>query len=87
MEALVLDKSVKGSTVTLNWSHICPIGESCTYEIERGISKWSFSSYKTGIAALQESITESRGTYYYRVKASTSNSQSDYSNVVSARVR
>lgn len=90
--APVLSQSVNGKTVTLLLSHTCPDGETCSYSIERGDSKVkgqiNFSPYaRSDSSLLTESITELRGTYYYRVKANTVSEASDFSNVVSTRIR
>jgi subtilisin family serine protease len=87
----VLSTSVSGSTVTLSWSDVCPSTEVCTYYIDRGDAKVrgqiDFKSFVSGTGTAY-TLQEAKGTYYYRVYVSTENSgQSDYSNVVSARVK
>ena len=91
LSAPVLSASISGLEVTLNWSDECPEGEMCTYYIERGDAKVrgqiNFTSLDS-VGTTTYTVVEGNGTYYYRVYLTTENSaQSDYSNVVSARIK
>ncbi|NEW61501.1 S8 family serine peptidase, partial [Sulfurovum sp. bin170] len=90
--APVLSHTLSGTTVNLILSHTCPSGEVCSYDIERGDAKVrgqiNFSAYgRSDSSLLQENIVESSGTFYYRVRATTANDVSDFSNVISARIK
>lgn len=91
LSAPTLSASISGLTVTLNWSDECPTGDTCTYHIDRGDAKVrgqiNFTS-SASVSATTYTIVEDSGTYYYQVFMSTENSgQSDYSNIVSARIK
>ena len=91
LSAPVLSASLSGTEVTLNWSDECPANEVCTYHIDRGDAKVRGQINFTGLDNVNTTtytIVEESGTYYYRVYLTTENSaQSDYSNVVSARIK
>lgn len=85
----VLNSSISGNTITLSWTHSCPDSENCIYYLERAskaIDRKKFVELYIGSIKSFE-ITESSGTYYYRVYVKTSSEQSEYSNVITFRVR
>ena len=83
--APVLSVSSSGSSVTLAWVHDCL---TCTYSIESGSSKVKgeitfTNQYNVGEVSTLN-ITESTGTYYYKVNA---NDGAGDSNIVSVRLK
>jgi subtilisin family serine protease len=91
LSAPVLSTSVSGSDVTLAWSHDCPAGSTCNYLIERGDAKVrgqiNFSQIAS-VSTLFYVVTESAGTYYYRVTAATdSGDTSEPSNTMTVRLK
>ena len=85
--APTLSVSVSGYDVTLNWTDTC-LSEDCNYFLVRA-SKAEGRSNFYGISHDGQSvtITESGGTYYYKVKAISGGIASDYSNVITIRLR
>lgn len=85
-----LNVSIGGKNVNLSWSDVCPDGETCTYHIEKGDTKVrgviDFAPL-VDVSGTTHSETVTKGTYYYKVYVSTSNAQSDDSNIVSARIK
>jgi len=90
LTAPTLSSSVSQKDVALSWSDDCTDGD-CSYMIERGDSKVRGNvnfTLLTSVTSKTYTITETSGTYYYRVKAQDINgNMSDYSNEVSARVK
>ena len=90
LSAPVLSATISGSEVTLAWSHDCPTGSTCSYLIERGDTKVRAAINFSQIASvntLSYIVTESAGTYYYRVYAADNVDQSAFSNTVTARLK
>ena len=91
LSAPVLTTSISGLEVTLTWSHDCPEGSVCTYHIERGDAKVRGQIAFSEIASestLSYVVTESVGTYYYRVFATVEGGEtSDPSNTVTVRLK
>ena len=91
LSAPVLSTSVSGLDVTLTWVHDCPEGSICTYLIERGDAKVRAAINFSEIASestLSYVVTESAGTYYYRVIAETENGDiSDPSSTITVRLK
>lgn len=89
LETPVLSSSVSGSTITLNWSHICPAEEECRYYLQRAdkaVDRKNFIEIYSGSEKSFE-VTETAGTYYYRVYAKTTSEQSSDSNIITFRIR
>lgn len=88
-----LSTSVSGYNVTLNWSDECPPDEVCTYHVERGIKitgKISFSELTSSPVSETYLVDNvgSAGTYYYQVYLTTvSGDTSDFSNIVTVRIK
>jgi len=85
----VLNSSISGNTITLSWTHSCPDTENCIYYLERAskvIDRKKFVELYIGSIKSFE-ITENSGTYYYRVYVKTATEQSEYSNVITFRLR
>ncbi|NQZ53696.1 MAG: S8 family serine peptidase [Piscirickettsiaceae bacterium] len=92
LSAPSLSASSAGLTVTLTWTHACPSGEVCTYYIERGDRKVkgniNWAPIASGIGGSSYVYGESsKGTYYYKVHASTGTDTSADSNTVNVRLR
>jgi PKD repeat protein len=85
--APTLSVSVSGYDVTLNWTDTC-LSEDCNYFLVRASKAEGRSNfYEISHGGQSVTITESGGTYYYKVKAISGGIASDYSNVITIRLR
>lgn len=85
----VLSATLSGKTVTLNIDYTCPSGESCLFEIQRGVKSGKTISWSpfvtTNIKTI--SINESSGTYYYQVRVNKDSGTTNFSEIVKVRIR
>ena len=85
-----LSIAVSGKDVNLSWTHSCPEDGACTYYVKKAskaTGRSDFSYTYEGITTNSLAITEEVGTYYYKVYAIFNQDSSDYSNIVTARIK
>ncbi len=90
LSAPSLSTSVSGDNVTLNWSDECPADEVCTYHVEKGVKitgKITFSNLADIVSGITYTTVEGAGTYYYQVYFTTDVDTSDFSNIVTVRIK